>query len=538
MTGGIDVRGPNDAPAPEIPAVTRRNALDSSTTFGRGPRAVAGVTAAASALAVTVLADGVSVATPSLVLGVGQAVIRLAPGSAARSGVETFGTADKPLLVVGIVVVCLLLGGAAAVRGRASFAAAVVAAASVAVLAAVRVTDAAVLPSVGAGLASALSGLVVHDLLRAAGTAGSTAQNATGATLTRRWFLGASTGAAGGAALVAVTGRMLLRAGAADAARAAVVLPEPVSGVGADAAAAALPAPGISALVTPNGSFYRIDEALVVPTVDLGSWALRVTGLTSRTVALTYDALLELPMIERYITLACVSNEVGGRLVGNARWLGVPLADILDRAGVDPSADQLVGRSVDGFTVGFPTRVALDGRDALVAVGMNGEPLPRRHGFPARLVVPGLYGYVSATKWLTEIELTTFDAFDAYWVRRGWSPLGPVKVQSRIDVPRHRARVRPGPVTVAGVAWAQHRGVEAVEVSIDDGSWRPADLSRPLSVDAWRQWALPWDALPGRHRLSVRATTASGEVQDPERRPVFPDGATGHHTITVDVRDA
>jgi len=248
---------------------------------------------------------------------------------------------------------------------------------------------------------------------------------------------------------------------------------------------------------------------------------------------LTLDELLGEPMVERHVTLACVSNEVGGSLVGTARWLGVPLARLLERAGVQPTADQVVGRSVDGFTVGFPTAVALDGRDAIVAVCMNGEPLPRRHGFPARLVVPGLYGYVSATKWLTEIRLTTFDAFDAYWIERGWAEEGPVKTQSRIDVPR--GRVAAGPVAVAGVAWATHRGISAVEVRVDGGAWQPATLAAAISDDTWRQWHLTWDATPGRHVLEVRATDGGGEVQPAERTPVFPDGATGHHRIAVEV---
>jgi DMSO/TMAO reductase YedYZ molybdopterin-dependent catalytic subunit len=250
---------------------------------------------------------------------------------------------------------------------------------------------------------------------------------------------------------------------------------------------------------------------------------------------LTYDELLDLPLIERHVTLACVSNEVGGHLIGNARWLGHPLAALLDRAGVDPAATQLVGRSVDGFTVGFPVSVATDGRDAMVALGMNGEPLPRRHGFPARLVVPGLYGYVSATKWLEEIELTTFDAFDAYWVERGWAQEAPIKTQSRIDVPRGGARVPAGPVAVAGVAWAQHRGITAVEVQVDDGEWQPASLADPLSDDTWRQWQFAWDASPGRHFLRVRATDGAGETQTSSYQPPFPDGATGYHRVVVDV---
>jgi hypothetical protein len=230
-----------------------------------------------------------------------------------------------------------------------------------------------------------------------------------------------------------------------------------------------------------------------------------------------------------------VSNEVGGGYVGNARWLGAPLKDLLDEAGVDPAADQVVSRSADGFTAGTPTAVLTDGRDALLAVAMNGEPLPLDHGFPVRMVVPGLYGYVSATKWVVDLELTTFAAFDAYWIRRGWAQQAPIKTQSRIDTPRAGARVPIGIVPVAGVAWAQHRGIASVELRVDDGDWVPAELSVEDSADTWRQWLVRSDASPGDHRLQVRATDATGEVQPQDVAPPFPDGATGHHTVTVNI---
>jgi DMSO/TMAO reductase YedYZ molybdopterin-dependent catalytic subunit len=227
------------------------------------------------------------------------------------------------------------------------------------------------------------------------------------------------------------------------------------------------------------------------------------------------------------VTLSCVSNEVGGGLVGNARWQGVLLADLLARAGVQSGATQVIGRSVDGFTAGFPTEVALDGRNAMVAVAMNGEPLPAAHGFPARLVIPGLYGYVSATKWLSAIELTSFDDVDGYWIPRGWAKEGPIKTQSRIDVV--------SPKVIAGVAWAPTRGIERVEVKIDDEAWRDATLAAPLSADCWRQWFVPWNVPPGRHVIAVRATDGTGATQTAERTDVAPDGASGYHTIQVDV---
>ena len=243
------------------------------------------------------------------------------------------------------------------------------------------------------------------------------------------------------------------------------------------------------------------------------------------------------------MTLSCVSNEVGGDLVGNAIWLGVPLLEILERAGVQEGATQIVGRSVDGFTAGFPTEVALDGRPAIVAIGMNGEPLPAVHGFPARLVVPGLYGYVSATKWLGEIELTTLEAFDAYWIPRGWAKEAPVKTQSRIDVPRGGRTIAAGQVAIAGVAWAGIRSVGRVEVRMrasgaEPGEWREARLGTALSQSSWRQWVYEWDAAPGDYRIEVRATDGAEATQTSERRPPAPDGATGHHAVSVKVRAA
>jgi DMSO/TMAO reductase YedYZ molybdopterin-dependent catalytic subunit len=315
--------------------------------------------------------------------------------------------------------------------------------------------------------------------------------------------------------------------------RADVVLPSAEAPLPAPAPGTSLNVEGISPIVTPNDSFYKIDTALSVPRVDLESWSVKISGMVDRPYELTYADLLDLPMVERFVTLSCVSNQVGGGLVGNAKWLGVPLSDILDRAGVQPGADQIVGVSVDGFTVGFPTEVAGDGREALLAVGMNGEPLPLDHGFPARLVVAGLYGYVSATKWLAEIELTTWDAFDAYWVPKGWAKEGPIKTQSRIDTPQPNARVAAESRQIAGVAWAPGRGISRVEVQVDDTGWQEAELSEPLSNDSWRQWLINWDAQPGTHRLQVRATDGNGDTQTSEQRPPRPDGATSYHTISV-----
>ena len=290
---------------------------------------------------------------------------------------------------------------------------------------------------------------------------------------------------------------------------------------------------GISPIVTPNSDFYRIDTALVVPSVDVNSWELSVSGMVNNPYTMTFRELIDMGLVETPVTLSCVSNKVGGHLVDNAVWRGVPLADVLNRAGVKNGATQIVGRSVDNWNSGFPTEYAFDGRVALVAVAMNGEPLPREHGFPVRLVIAGLYGYVSATKWLEEIRLTTWEGFDSYWVPRGWAKRGPIKTQSRIDVPRRGASVRAGRVAVAGIAWAPTRSIERVEVQIDDGPWVSAELSNNMSVNSWRQWVYAWDATPGKHRVRCRATDGTGSTQTSEIRPPAPDGATGWHTIEV-----
>ena len=337
--------------------------------------------------------------------------------------------------------------------------------------------------------------------------------------------------AAGAAAL----GRRVRTSDVVETARAETVLPRPTSGprrIGTTG----FDVPGLATYVTPNDDFYRIDTALSVPQVDVGSWSLFVEGMVDEPYALSYDELVAMSDVQELVTLSCVSNEVGGNLVGNAAWQGVRLETLLDRAGVQPGATQIVGRSVDGFTAGFPTEVGLDGRTALVAVAMNGEPLPAEHGFPARLVVAGLYGYVSATKWLDGIQLTTWEDFDGYWVPRGWSKEGPIKTASRIDVPRSGATIDPGPQPIAGVAWAPPGGIARVEVQVDDGEWIEARLGEPVSGNTWVQWLLEWDATPGEHRIRVRATDASGETQTEESAPPAPDGATGWHRRTVRVR--
>ncbi|WP_063009173.1 molybdopterin-dependent oxidoreductase [Nocardia kruczakiae] len=315
--------------------------------------------------------------------------------------------------------------------------------------------------------------------------------------------------------------------------RAAVRLPPPNVPVPPVDPAADLRIPGLAPYLTPNSDFYRIDTALTVPQVSKQTWSLRIHGMVDREILLDYADLARRPSVERLVTLTCVSNPVGGDLIGNASWLGYRLDELIAEAGPHPDADMVLSRSADGFTAGSPLAALTDGRDALLAVGMNGEPLPVEHGYPARLVVPGLYGYVSATKWVTDLEITRFDRAQAYWTRRGWSERGPIKTGTRIDTPR--GAVRAGKVTIAGVAWAQHRGIDAVEVQIDNGPWQPARLAAEPSVDTWRQWSYDWDATAGTHTVRARATDGTATVQTAEVADVIPDGASGYPSRTIRV---
>lgn len=287
--------------------------------------------------------------------------------------------------------------------------------------------------------------------------------------------------------------------------------------------------------ITPNKDFYRIDTALSLPRIDIKTWALQIGGMVKTPLKLSYDDLLARPMVERTLTICCVSNEVGGPYIGNAIWQGVLLADLLNEAGVDPRAEQIFGTSADGWTCGFPVGAAFDGRDAIIAIGMNGTPLPLEHGFPARVIIPGLYGYVSATKWLTNLDLTTWSQEQGYWVPLGWSRDAPIKTQSRIDVPRRGENVAAGRIAIAGVAWAQQLGIEKVEVRIDNGDWQNATLALDFSDDTWRQWKYEFDAKPGNYQIQVRATDKTGETQTQEVSRPDPNGATGYHTRTIKV---
>ena len=480
--------------------------------------AVAGIVAAASALAVGELFAAFVTGAPSPVAAVGAALIDFAPPGSKDIIVGLFGTNDKPALLVLVAVVVLAVGAALGLVARTRPAVAmagIVVLVGVGFLASLRLAEAQLALVLLSAALQAIVGIQVLSVLLAAAPAVDAAGGVapgTGAAGTRRGFLLRAGGLGALAVMGGALGRSMVEGRATQVATAGAEIPQPVDAAPAPAPDSSFDIAGLTPLVVPNSSFYRIDTALVTPSVDVNGWTLRVHGM--------------------------VRNEVGGQLVGNAKWTGVRLTDVLDMAGVLPGATQIVPRSIDDWAAGFPTEWVTAPerpRDALIAVKMNDEPLPAAHGFPARLIVPGLYGYVSATKWLSEIELTTLEAFDAYWVPRGWAKEAPILTQSRIDVPARNARVAAGPVAVAGVAWAPDRGISRVEVQVDDGEWQPATVATPIGPQTWVQWKLAWQATAGDHRLSVRATDGLGEVQtDMVTRP-DPDGARGYHQIAVSV---
>lgn len=513
--------------------------------------AVSGLLAAVAALALGGLVAAAVRPEASPLTAVGGAVVDRTPPALKEWAVRQFGTADKPVLTLGILVLLAAFAACAGLLAVRHLPAGIALACGFGVVGAVAALSRPeaswrdALPSAVAGLVAAG---VLYLLVRAATgrpSAGAAGESPTGGAgvVDRRGFGRLALATLAVSAVAGLAGRRLGAFGSAGAteSRARLVLPRPAVPAPPVPAGAELRVPGVSPFLTPNRDFYRVDTALVVPRVDADSWRLRIHGEgVTRPLDLDLRELLARPLVEHDAALTCVSNEVGGPYAGNARWLGVRLADLLREAGVRPPsrggpADQLVARSVDGMTLGTPVETVMDGREALLAVGMNGGPLPFAHGFPVRMVVPGLYGYVSACKWLRELRLTTFAAYDAYWVRRSWAARGPVKTQSRIDTPRPNAALAPGPVAVAGVAWAQHRGISRVEVRVDGGPWREARLAAADGVDTWRQWVWTWRAEPGRHVVEVRAADGTGAVQTGERRGTLPDGATGWHAVTVRV---
>ncbi|SNR36333.1 DMSO/TMAO reductase YedYZ, molybdopterin-dependent catalytic subunit [Blastococcus mobilis] len=537
-----------------------------SSAGRRALAALAGLLAAAVALGVAELIAGVVGAASSPVIAVGDTVITLTPEPVKAFAIRTFGENDKIALVVGTVVitaVCALLVGLVGLRNRRLGAGGIAVLGLVGALAAVTrpaggPLDA--LPSLlgaAAGIAALLALLApLNPTPRAAGAppvppAGGTpaderivdrlrdvlgSGDRKGAALDRRRFFLAGGVALGAAAVTGAGGRLLQRRFDVAGDRAALRLPAPAS------RAAALPAgadlatevDGLTPLFTGNRDFYRVDTAISVPRIRPADYRLSMTGMFDAPRSYTLADLFErTDLIERDITLTCVSNEVGGGLAGTARWVGVPLAALLEENGIRSGSDQLLCRSEDGMTIGAPTRSALEVEDAMLAFGMNGEPLPVEHGFPVRMLIPGLYGYVSACKWLVRIEATTFDAIDAYWVERDWAAEGPIKIASRIDTPAPLRPFRAGRRAIAGVAWAQTRGIARVEVRVDDDDWAQAELSPEVDADLWRQWVLPYDFAPGRHSITVRATSADGEVQAEDRATPFPAGSSGWHSVQV-----
>lgn len=506
--------------------------------------ALAGLVAAGLALGVGEFVAGAVKGSTAPIVGVGNWVIDHVPPSVKTFAIRTFGTHDKQALIVGTTISLLVFAafvGAVATRRLRLGLAGVGVFGLVGILATLSrptadLADA--LPSLLGALAAA--GALFLLLRPAASGARRAADPDTAPTpallaggLDRRHFLLAAGATAAIAATAGGVGRALQKRVSVVADRARLILPKPRS------AAKTLPAgidtttPGITPFITSNADFYRVDTALVVPQVSPASWKLRIHGMVDKEISLSFDDLMARPMIERDLTLVCVSNEVGGHYAGTARWLGVPLADLLKEAGVKAGANQLVSTSVDGFTAGSPLAAVLDGRDAMVAIGMNGEPLPVVHGFPARLVVPGLYGYVSATKWVTDLEVTTFDRFDGYWVKRSWAQQAPLQTMSRIDTPRGLQQLPAGRTPIAGVAWATHTGISKVEVQIDGGAWQTARLADTVGPDTWVQWVLEWDATPGTHNIVCRATDGAGHLQTEQRAAPIPSGATGWHQIVA-----
>ncbi len=506
------------------------------------------------ALGVSQLVAGIGRPQGSPVAAVGSAAIDQTPPPVKNFAISAFGSHDKTVLIIGILVVLAVLSaiiGVAAMRslrygylGLAIFAVIGLAAA----LTRANASGWDVLPTLIGALAGAYA---LALLVRAAGgRAPGTSDRPQPAARARsgpptgdpargpwqpgrRSFLtaGVVALAAGGAGTLA--GRALSERSSVSAALSTIRFPKAARPVPPLPGGVDLGIKGLSPFITPNSSFYRVDTALILPQVAPQSWTLRIHGMVEREISIDFHELLKRPLIEDYITLCCVSNPVAGPYIGNARWLGASLASLLREARPRAGAEQLLCTSADGFTSGTPLATVMDGRDALLAVAMNGAPLPVAHGFPARMVVPGLYGYVSATKWVTDIKVTTFGGESAYWVQRGWSQRAPIKTESRIDVPG--GPVPAGRTPVAGVAWAQHKGIDAVHVRVDRGPWQQARLAAVPGIDTWRQWVWEWDATHGTHVIEARATDATGYTQTALQEPPEPNGASGYPSVTVSV---
>jgi DMSO/TMAO reductase YedYZ molybdopterin-dependent catalytic subunit len=514
-----------------------------------GPRrqlslaALVGVVAAVVALAAAeVIALLFVIPAASPLVAVGSFVIDIVPPWVKDAAIALFGTGDKAALLLGLgLLVTILAAAIGALQYRLPPAGVIglTAVGLVALIAAgtrAEATAVWALPTIIGFLLGAV--VLILGVRRLRQWMQSTPPASRASALSRRGFIG-FLGATAGAALVAGLAARAVNAttGAVNTVREALTLPKPAVPASPVPTDAELDIPGLSSLFTSNAEFYRIDTAIIVPRIEASEWRLRVVGMVENELEITLDELLALPLIETDVTLTCVSNEVGGGLIGNARWMGYPIRELLARAKPKTGADMVLSRSVDGFTAGTPLGVLQDAtRDSILAVSMNGEPLPLEHGFPVRMVVPGLYGYVSATKWVTELKLTRFADETAYWTDRGWSALGPIKLSSRIDVPSYTASVPLEPMPIAGVAWAQHTGIESVEIRVDKGAWMPTTLATAVSDDTWVQWSTQWTpAEPKVYLIEVRATDKNGKVQSGDRVQPPPNGSEGWHAITVEV---
>jgi DMSO/TMAO reductase YedYZ molybdopterin-dependent catalytic subunit len=489
-------------------------------------RALAGMAAALAAVGVGHGVAGLVDPVASPILAVGSVLIDAAPRWAKEFAVRTFGSYDKPILIGSIGVVLMIFAAALGlIAWRRRWLAIIgISLLGVAGLAAAVVRGSLVdgIPSLAAGVVGVLA-LTIMSRPGAGRTTTPAADRRRMLTLLAGVTVLAAVGGAGGYALDRARQARL-------AALRALGLPMPAS------PAAPLPAgvqvEGVSSFVTPLDEFYRVDISLVTPRVDASGWSLRIDGMVDNALTLSYDDLLALPLIERYITLTCVSNEVGGPYVSTGRWLGVPFREIITRVGVHSQVDQVFSYSSDsGYTASTPYAAVNDGRDAMIAIGLNGEPLPDARGFPARMLVPGLYGFVSATKWLERIEFTTYADRTAYWTQRDWATDAPVLTQCRIEIPKSLSTLPRSKPVIAGLAWAQHRGIDKVEIRIDDGEWQDVQLAADGGIDLWRQWSYRYDGPPGLHSAQVRATDRTGATQPEERTKVFPRGATGWHQI-------
>ncbi len=498
--------------------------------------ALSGLLAAASGVAVGTGVAALLQGVPSPIESVGNRAIDYAPPFLKEFAVKQFSTADKPILIGGVVVTLAILAMVAGVVGRTRPRVAVGAVSLIGLLAVAaaaidRTTTASRVLTLVPSVLTLVVSLVVLVVLLGTLTELGRKTASLPAGFDRRRFLQVALGASALVVIGGTVGRVYGSAAAA-ASRAGIRLPRPAVKAPPIPSGVELDLKGISPYVTPNRDFYRVDTALRVPDVPAEGWNLRIHGMVDNELNLSYRDIMDMPLVENRITLTCVSNEVGGRYLGNAAWLGVRIKDLLEMAGVQPGADAIKSTSADRWTAGTPLEVVTDDRNAMLAIGMNGEPLPLEHGFPARLVVPGLYGFVSATKWLVDIEVTRFADFKGYWTTRDYTAEAPIKFSSRIDVPKSFQTFKRDDVRLGGVAWAQTVGIEKVEIRIDDGPWQLATLGEEDTVETWRQWMWKWDdATEGTHKATIRATNSNGKTQTSERARIRPNGTTGWHSV-------